>query len=608
MAILAVVTETDVPRAVIALAWHVAQARREGLTIVRPARGVTEGATEVPLQPAEGEKADALIGAIRSVANEALAASETQPETPALILRSVANAERLDAVLAEVRRLEPTLLVVAWRPSQRGDDASLAQQLFDRAPCDVMAVGPGEAGRVQRILVPTSGGPNARVALSLAAEVARHHKGTLTALHVEPEAMEDAELVGGQVLKRALARAGVEAPSASVEARTVVSSDVRGAICEAAAQNDVVLLGASNRSIVTRLLFGTLPERVQRGPEGTVVAVVRHATPWSTRLRDRVERLLALNVPQMSRGDRVELFEKVQNGSRWSFDFMALIGLSTSIAALGLIQSSGAVVIGAMLVAPLMTPLLGSGLALLQGNQVLLKNSTKAIVLGFLMALALGLLMGLLSPIKVLTPELAARGGPNLLDLGIAFLSGTAAAYAYARPHLIAALPGVAIAAALVPPVATTGISLAWGEMDNAKGAALLFGTNVVAIILGSALTWYAAGIRGRSDQRLWARRTLAGLALVLVGLTVPLGSYLVSLVQRDVSGFREDVAKVVGAEGFGLVGVHRRDGVIEVEVRAPTPAPPALAASLADKARARFDAAVTVRVVTRLTTESGGR
>ena len=96
-------------------------------------------------------------------------------------------------------------------------------------------------------------------------------------------------------------------------------------------------------------------------------------------------------------------------------------------------------------------------------------------------------------------PRNAGPGGPNLLDMGVAFLSGIAAAYCLARPGLSSALAGVAIAAALVPPIATTGIAIAFGELSVAAGAALLFATNVVAIILGSALNFWVAGIRGKS-------------------------------------------------------------------------------------------------------------
>ena len=213
---------------------------------------------------------------------------------------------------------------------------------------------------------------------------------------------------------------------------------------------------------------------------------------------------------------------------------MALISLSTAIATLGLIQNSTAVVIGAMLVAPLMTPLLGAGLALVQANLPLLREASKAISLGFLSALTIGFVLGYGVPDVQLTAELQARGGPNLLDLGIAFLSGIAAAHCVARPNLSAALPGVAIAAALVPPVATTGVSVAIGEYANARGAALLFATNVVAIILGASFCMYAGGVRRSKEidsAVLAAKRITMALVLAILMLCIPLGSLLLSKV-----------------------------------------------------------------------------
>ena len=170
--------------------------------------------------------------------------------------------------------------------------------------------------------------------------------------------------------------------------------------------------------------------------------------------------------------------------------------------------------------APLMTPLLGCGLAVVQGNFPLFRSAAKAILYGFLCALIIGFLMGMVAaPMTGLTSEMASRGGPSLLDMGVAFASGVAASYCLARPKLGAALAGVAIAAALVPPIATVGIALSFGETVVARGAALLFATNVVAIVLGAAINFYAAGIRGaakttsQKSKPLWARRAWLGLA-----------------------------------------------------------------------------------------------
>jgi uncharacterized hydrophobic protein (TIGR00271 family) len=272
------------------------------------------------------------------------------------------------------------------------------------------------------------------------------------------------------------------------------------------------------------------------GDDSAAVAVIRKRHSMGHRMRDFVERFFSLRVPQLERDDRISLFERLQTQSRWSFDFMALMLLATGIASLGLLQNSPAVVIGAMLVAPLMTPLLGSGLALVQGNLPMMRECLKSIVLGFLAALVVGLLAGFISPSGVLSAELLARGNPNLLDCGVAALSGLAASYCVARPGLSSALAGVAIAAALVPPIATVGISLSLGEWTNAKGAALLFGTNVVAIILSAAAAFFASGLRGQVKAgKLWARRSIVLLLILLAILMVPLGTVLLSKAGKSI-------------------------------------------------------------------------
>jgi len=123
-------------------------------------------------------------------------------------------------------------------------------------------------------------------------------------------------------------------------------------------------------------------------------------------------------------------------------------------------QSSAAVVIGAMLVAPLMTPLIGAGLALVQVNFKLLKVSCKSTLYGTLVGILIGAMIEMITPHWELSQKIASRAGPNILDLFIAFFVGISAAYAIARPNLSGALPGAAIAVALVPPITVTGIAL----------------------------------------------------------------------------------------------------------------------------------------------------
>jgi len=212
------------------------------------------------------------------------------------------------------------------------------------------------------------------------------------------------------------------------------------------------------------------------------------------------------------------------------------------------------VIIGAMLVAPLMTPLIGAGLALVQGNFHLLRVAGKSILLGTLVSIALGILIEVLTPHLELSTEITSRAGPNILDLFIALFAGISAAYAIARPNLSGALPGVAIAVALVPPLTVTGIAI--GNLDwlVAEGAAILFLTNMVAIVLGSALVFWGHGLHVSREasvgSHLGLNRIIIMLACLMLLLTLPLGfRFSEQLAQGDTRPLAYPVSlKVYGA------------------------------------------------------------
>lgn len=230
--------------------------------------------------------------------------------------------------------------------------------------------------------------------------------------------------------------------------------------------------------------------------------------------------------PPLERAERLSLIEELAERSRWSINFGVMLGCSVLIAGLGLLQNSVAIIIGAMLVAPLMTPLIGTGLAVAQGNFLLLGEALRTMLIACLVSLALGVALRLVTPGHELTAEVSLRGAPNILDLAIAFLAGIAAGYAIARPKLSGALPGVAISVALVPPLAAAGIALGSTDWTIAFGALLLFATNLVAIVLGSALVFRLHGITVSDAQRTRStqtKRILIGLVLALVILMAPL-------------------------------------------------------------------------------------
>jgi uncharacterized hydrophobic protein (TIGR00271 family) len=235
-----------------------------------------------------------------------------------------------------------------------------------------------------------------------------------------------------------------------------------------------------------------------------------------------------LKFPLLEREDRVALAERVDQLTPANVDFVMMMTLAAVLASLGLMQGSTAVVIGAMLVAPLMGPLLGAGLAVVQGNLKLFRDASIAILIGVGIGLLVSLVVGLLNPGYEPSLEMEARGKPDLLDLGIAFASGMVAAYAQGRPNVASTLAGVAIAAALVPPLAVVGLAVTGGYPLIAGNAGILLMTNLVAITLGAGLVFRLLGVRapkaeGEHEGPAWARRAVILLVMGAMLLTAPL-------------------------------------------------------------------------------------
>jgi uncharacterized hydrophobic protein (TIGR00271 family) len=611
--------------------WWIARAREESLVVFWPAGPTLAPGTIV--KPAEGLP-DGLPEALRAVCEELTPPARVTREPtrppglehkarvladPAITVVALPTGTDATPVLRAIHEHDVSFLLVARHPEKSSRDEPLARRLFDQAPCNTLLVrlGASEARHCKRILVPTAGGPHAEVALRLGQRLAGAEAGRMTAFYVAPGDTELATQVGERALSKIVAAAGLK-DGPDVETEVVISDNPLESIGKAASErHDLVLMGASNISTVRRLLFGTVPANVLTSETGPAVVVVRRRFRLLHRLRNRMGRLLDVTVPQMDRDERVALYETLQSGSAWNFDFLLLIGVSTAIATLGLIQNSGAVVIGAMLVAPLMTPILGAGLALVQGNLPLLRRTAKAIVLGYGVALAIGFGTGAIVRLRELTPELSARGGPTLLDMGVGFLAGIAAAYCLGRPGLLAALPGVAIAAALVPPIATTGVSLAWGETANASGAAMLFGSNVVAIILGAALSLYAGGVRGKREARTrqrWVRLAFLALLIAVVALAFPLASGLSSLIgqppPRVSPAVRAELGDALTDRELRLDAVVlTRQGpetIVDVTVASEQRVDPAEIDRIAAIVRRTMGDDQRVRVTTRLVVEAG--
>ena len=238
------------------------------------------------------------------------------------------------------------------------------------------------------------------------------------------------------------------------------------------------------------------------------------------------------------------ILASVARDARLDKKFLLLIILAAAIATLGLLQSSTAVVIGAMLVSPLMGPIMGLGFGLATIESNLIKRSLVTLAAGMAVAILVAALIIWLSPIKDVTPELRARTQPTLLDLGVAVVGGIAGVYAIMR-KLSGVMVGVAIATALVPPLSTVAFGLVTGRMDFALGAALLFLTNTLAIAFAATIVARLNHF-GPSLTRQHTAMQVVGIVAALGILSIPLALSLNGIVRE------------IGARGTVLAELDR--------------------------------------------------
>jgi uncharacterized hydrophobic protein (TIGR00271 family) len=534
------------------------------------------------------------------------------------------------------------LILMSWPIRSARQDVRMGRVLdpvVREAPCDVAVVAihpdrltdgegplmpPQEEGgegegvaegkpllQISRILVPTAGGPHAPLATRLALLLARQYGATTETVYVaSPEASQE-ELATGQVYieqtltamreqmkNMAEVLGGFEkVEDIPIESRVVTAESVVEGIAQAGAESDLVFVGASDESLIDQVLFGTLPEQVAWACPSPVVMVKRFRGLRRFWLQ-RAWNALFGALPTLSRQEQMTVYRQVRRDARPDVDFFIMMGLSGIIATYGLLQDSTAVIIGAMLVAPLFTPILAFSLAIVQGDIRLLRLAFESALKGVALAIGLSVFLTALSPLRVVTHEIASRTHPNLFDLAVALASGAAGAYAVARKDVAASLPGVAIAAALVPPLGVVGVGLAMGDPGIAGGGGLLFTTNLIAITLAGSVTLLLLGFRPtpRAEREVRLRHGLVVSLALLAVIAIPLGVVFVDSVQE--SRLRQTIDRTLAQQlgetsDYELVNFdfEEREEIlfVTVTVYAQSPIP----ASLADATREQLSKAL---------------
>jgi uncharacterized hydrophobic protein (TIGR00271 family) len=501
MAVIALISDEKAIDLVLPWASAFAWARNTSLTVVCW--------TYSPLAGTESSEQDSedLIQAVRDSFSQA--GSTEQPEVIGVSGPSDSTAA------IRIARQKAAELIVAAASDPIGDKGATysTNPLLKHSPCNTVVLFGDSTRSIEprRVFVGATDNMNDGAAIFLASRLARSCDARVTLaraeLGTEPEGLE----VGRRELQHLIRDAGVDNTN-RFDCQVFQTGDSEG-VARAMDEHDLVLVGANCPLVPTIIELTKKP----------TLAVIKRAPPlrpWQT------AKQTANWKPRLSPADYAELIQGLRHGSRLGADFITMLSLATIVASMGLLQDSPAVVIGSMLLAPLMTPMIGCGLALAQANQKLGRTALGTVAVGLLCTLAISFLIGLIAPGVELTPQIYARGEPTVLDLVVALASAAAAAYALARPNLVGSIAGVAIATALVPPLCSVGLSLAYGDMANALGAALLFVTNFLAIVLAAALTFRLIGITAEQAelrQKFWVFRVVGILGIAAILACVPL-------------------------------------------------------------------------------------
>jgi uncharacterized hydrophobic protein (TIGR00271 family) len=242
-----------------------------------------------------------------------------------------------------------------------------------------------------------------------------------------------------------------------------------------------------------------------------------------------------------------EIYQEIYENRQFNLNYFLMLVMACLIALLGLLENSPAVIIGAMLISPLMGPILSCGLALTSADWSLAKKALHNLGLSVLETIIIAALATWLMPLKAVTPEILARTNPNLMDLLIAIFSGLAGTLALcSRQSGLTIIPGVAIAVAVMPPLATVGYGISTHQWSIARGAFLLFFTNLMAIVISANVVFFFVGFRSRQQPEgpgrhiLFRYRVLLAW-LMLIVLSVPLMQTLIGAAQQV--ALRKDVA-----------------------------------------------------------------
>lgn len=436
-------------------------------------------------------------------------------------------------ILDSIRDAGADAVVLGVRARGENGEARLGpvvESVITAAACDVVVYRPASdhgLDEVERLLVAVDGDTPSRTAVRVATLLRRGLRVAMDLVHVQPPGTTERQ--GHAVVARSMADLVAERETG---VHVVAADDVVSGLAGEIRPTDLVVVGFHHADRAASMEQGAVGRALLEAVDAPVLTVAR-LEPGRSGFQERLRRAAAWLHPRLTEVEQGSMRSYAEGAAESRLDYLVMITLSGIIAAFGLLLDSAAVIIGAMLVAPLMQPLQGFAIAVVAGRPTLALRALATTALGSALVLLVGILSGLLVGVATPTVEMLSRGSPSLLDAAVALAAGMAGAYATARKDIPAALAGVAIAAALVPPIGAAGLGIAAGRAGLAAGATLLFLVNIVCIAVVSAVVFQWMGLRPADHQRTEAGQV--GLAVATIGALVTLILVLVVVDARRV-------------------------------------------------------------------------
>ena len=414
---------------------------------------------------------------------------------------------------AREQRAEALIMGVHRSDRREVQLGTVVENIISAAPCNVLIYRTGETNNFDRVVVPLDNNSMTGMALHVGTLLATSRDTTITTPIIQRDYSSTREKE--EFFRETLAVMDDE----KIGKREFIQGRTPGeSLLSKLNERDMLVLGFSQKANLDLEFGRDISDTLLRRSKGPVLLYSQILEERDT-VTGFMQRFLQRFNPALTQVERNELVWSARKSALSSIDFNWLIMMSAGLASLGLMLNSVAVIIGAMLVAPLMSPLGALAIGLAVGDLPMTRRAALTLLQGVVLALLISITMGLLLPISTPTDEMLARQTPTLLDAAVALVSGLVAAFALARKEIPVALAGVAIAAALMPPVCTIGLGIAFGNMRLASGAALLFVTNITFIVASENLIFLWMGMRpGRRQE---TQRGVVAWWVLITGLLV---------------------------------------------------------------------------------------